>query len=163
MDSRQIEVLLKKYWACETSCEEERTLKAFFEGNDIPPELKDYAPFFLVLKEKARIQAPDSMDVYSSANIQKAQMPPKRPLLIGYLHAGLKVAAVALILISVGLGIQTRYQNEEILIQTYSESLNDPEEALKEVYQAFNKIGLSLAKGQSALTELKDSTQINQK
>lgn len=42
----EIEKLLEKYWACETSLEEEAKLKEFFQGADIPPEWKDVTALF---------------------------------------------------------------------------------------------------------------------
>ena len=36
MDSKHIEQLLEKYWSCETSLEEEKQLREYFRGEDIP-------------------------------------------------------------------------------------------------------------------------------
>jgi hypothetical protein len=46
MDSNRIELLLKKYWGCETSLEEEKQLRDYFQGNDIPDQWKETASLF---------------------------------------------------------------------------------------------------------------------
>jgi hypothetical protein len=46
MDSRQVEELLRKYWDCETTLEEEQQLRTYFNGNQIPESLKDAASLF---------------------------------------------------------------------------------------------------------------------
>ena len=46
MDSKQIEKLLERYWACETSVEEERQLRCFFNSQDVPTHLQHYKDLF---------------------------------------------------------------------------------------------------------------------
>lgn len=162
MDSRQVEALIEKYWICETSIEEEKTLKAFFEGDNVPENLQQYTPYFRVLKAKAGIQAPEKINTHIAGLQQEGATRVKPSPVVRFLYPAFKVAAVALILLAVGLGIDTRYQNEEVLFKAYSESLTDPEQAMEEVHEAFSKISISLAKAQSLLTETKDSTLINQ-
>lgn len=47
MDSKQIEKLLERYWACETSVEEERQLRRFFNSEDVPAHLLRYKDLFV--------------------------------------------------------------------------------------------------------------------
>ena len=46
MDYKDIESLLDKYWACETSLEEKHRLKVFFQKGDFPEHMKPYADMF---------------------------------------------------------------------------------------------------------------------
>ena len=46
MDYNYIKQLLERYWACETSIEEEDVLRAFFSQRQIPAELAQYQPLF---------------------------------------------------------------------------------------------------------------------
>lgn len=56
MDSKQIEQLLEKYWNAETSLEEEKDLHQFFQGNDVPENLKDTSALFRYFEtEKSRM------------------------------------------------------------------------------------------------------------
>ena len=46
MDYKYIEQLLERYWAAETTLEEEGVLRAFFTQKDIPAELEQYRDLF---------------------------------------------------------------------------------------------------------------------
>ena len=52
MDYKYIEQLLDRYWACETSEEEERILKAFFSQKDVPAALARYKALFVYETEQ---------------------------------------------------------------------------------------------------------------
>ena len=52
MDYKYIEQLLDRYWACETSEEEERILKAFFSQKDVPAALARYKALFVYENEQ---------------------------------------------------------------------------------------------------------------
>ena len=52
MDYKYIEQLLDRYWACETSEEEERILKAFFSQKDVPAALVRYRALFVYETEQ---------------------------------------------------------------------------------------------------------------
>ena len=51
MDFKNIEGLLKKYWNCETTLEEEKQLREYFGGHNIPDQLKDTASLFRYFEE----------------------------------------------------------------------------------------------------------------
>lgn len=153
MGSQQIEALLEKYWACETNREEERILKDFFTKGEssIPGHLRPYAVYFTALRQRKDMRMPQREEAA------------KKTFAVRYLSPAFKIAAVGLILLAVGLSIDTHYKNEKILTQSSysSETLTDPQQAMEEVNQAFNKISISLAKAQAALTELADTSQVN--
>lgn len=52
MDSNTIDQLLEKYWACETSLEEEKQLRDFFRGAVIPESMKEAAELFRFFEEE---------------------------------------------------------------------------------------------------------------
>mgnify|MGYP004420926365 CR=1 FL=1 len=47
MDYNYIKQLLERYWACETTVEEESILKAFFSQKSVPAELAKYQALFV--------------------------------------------------------------------------------------------------------------------
>ena len=51
MDSKNMEDLLKKYWDCETTLEEEKQLREYFGGSNIPDQWKDTAALFRYFEE----------------------------------------------------------------------------------------------------------------
>ncbi len=156
MDFQKIETLLERYWACETSLEEERFLKDFFAGNNIPQSLSEYAPFFTWKQENAALQAGEG---FSRQIEQKLQNPErkKQPVIVKYFYPTLKIAASVLIVVTVGLGIHTHNRNQAVLLQAYSETFTDPEQAMEEVNYALNKISTSLLKAQSVLEGITDN------
>lgn len=52
MDFKSIEALLEKYWNAETSLEEEKQLRDFFQGGNVPEHLKEAAELFRYFGEE---------------------------------------------------------------------------------------------------------------
>src|SRR6185369_8053001 len=59
MDSNRIEALLKKYWSCETSLEEEKQLRDYFKTADVPDSLKETASLFKYFEVQKSTSLPD--------------------------------------------------------------------------------------------------------
>ena len=55
MDYKYIEQLLERYWACETTLQEEAILRAFFSQEEIPEALRKYQALFTYEQFEARI------------------------------------------------------------------------------------------------------------
>lgn len=53
MDYKYIEQLLERYWACETSLQEEQILRTFFQQQDVPAHLMPYRAIFEVQQEQS--------------------------------------------------------------------------------------------------------------
>ena len=53
MDYKYIEQLLERYWACETSLQEEQILRTFFQQAEVPAYLMPYKAVFDVQQEQA--------------------------------------------------------------------------------------------------------------
>ncbi|HAD11664.1 MAG TPA: hypothetical protein DCF33_04410 [Saprospirales bacterium] len=56
MKYEEIQTLLDRYWEGETSLEEERSLKAYFNAGSIDARLQNVAPLFQALKEEQLIE-----------------------------------------------------------------------------------------------------------
>ena len=52
MDYKYIEQLLERYWACETSLQEEQILRTFFQQQEVPEHLMAYKSIFDVQQEQ---------------------------------------------------------------------------------------------------------------
>ena len=59
MDYKYIEQLLDRYWACETSQEEEAILRAFFSQKEVPARLERYRALFQYEKQAAEVTPSD--------------------------------------------------------------------------------------------------------
>jgi hypothetical protein len=56
MTTNGIEILLEKYFEGNTSIREEKILRDFFQGNEIPVHLQDYKPLFTFLVQEQKIE-----------------------------------------------------------------------------------------------------------
>lgn len=52
MDYNQLEALIKKYWDCETSLEEEERLREWFRTHEVPERFKETASLFSYFDEQ---------------------------------------------------------------------------------------------------------------
>ncbi len=53
MDYKYIEQLLERYWACETTLQEEEILRTFFSQEDVPAKLQKYRALFVYAQQEA--------------------------------------------------------------------------------------------------------------
>ena len=63
MDYKYIEQLLERYWACETSLQEEQILRTFFQQAEVPAHLMPYKAVFDVQQEQAEPTLGEDFDV----------------------------------------------------------------------------------------------------
>lgn len=100
MDYKYINQLLERYWAAETTLEEEKILSAFFSQKDIPSELKPYQPLFAFAAEtKEADRLGDDFDERMMALVNeqkpvKARMVTMRHKLAPLVRAAAMVAVV---------------------------------------------------------------------
>ena len=62
MDYKYIEQLLERYWACETSLQEEQILRTFFQQQEVPEHLMAYKAIFDVQQEQAEAALGEDFD-----------------------------------------------------------------------------------------------------
>ena len=62
MDYKYIEQLLERYWACETSLQEEQILRTFFQQQEVPEHLMAYKAVFDVQQEQAEATLGEDFD-----------------------------------------------------------------------------------------------------
>jgi hypothetical protein len=63
MDYKYIEQLLERYWACETSLQEEEILRTFFRQKEVPAHLMAYKAVFDVQQEQTEATLCEDFDV----------------------------------------------------------------------------------------------------
>jgi len=147
MEVEQINRILEKYWAGDTSLEEELALKIFFSGDSIPEELRKYQPLFLWKTKQLQIEG--SKTLKTGFN---------KPVSIQW-YPILKIAASVLLILTLGIGFYTHYQQEKYMDRIFSETYSNPEDALQETKNVIGKISsvLHLAKDKRAELQVPDS------
>ncbi|WP_281644467.1 hypothetical protein [Bacteroides zoogleoformans] len=106
MDSKYIEQLLKRYWQCETTVEEEAQLRAFFTGNDIPAHLLRYKELFVYEQLQQEVHLNEDFDARVLAEIEVPVVKAKRLTLAARLMPLFKAAAVVAVILSLGNAMQ---------------------------------------------------------
>jgi len=150
MTSEQIKQLLEKYWAGNTSLEEERALKAFFSEDAIPEEMKKYQPVFLLKTKQMQLKGNRKL----KAGIKKQ--------VSFQWYSFLKIAASVLLIFTLGIGFYTHYEQEKQMDKIFSETYSNPEDALKETQNVIGKISSALNLAKSKQDELQKIDSLEQ-
>ena len=149
MKTEQINRLLEKYWAGDTSLEEELALRTFFSGDSIPEELRKYQPLFLWKTKQLQIKGNKTLRTGF-----------KKPVSIQW-YPFLKIAASVLLILTLGIGFYTHYQQEKYMDRIFSETYSNPEDALQETKNVIGRISsvLNLAKDKQSELQKPDSLE----
>lgn len=102
MDSKYIEQLLKRYWQCETSLEEEAQLRAFFSRSDVPAHLLRYKELFVYGQLQQEVRLGEDFDARVLAEIKAPVVKAKRLTLAARFIPLFKAAAVVAVILSLG-------------------------------------------------------------
>jgi hypothetical protein len=141
-----IDTLLDKYWNCETSTEEEKVLKDFFSGNDVPEELRQYVPLFAYIEEEQSITLSADFDKKLNAAMGKADK--KKYITIRLFTPLLRIAAS--ILLIMGLGISVFFISRQNNKPYFTETYQDPNAAIKQATYALEKLSHALRVSEEA-------------
>ncbi len=135
MDYKYINQLLERYWAGETSLEEEQILRSFFSQPNVPEELKQYRCLFIYEQtEPATDVLGDDFDEQLMSIIERPRPVKARVLTIGQRFAPLfKAAAVVAIILTLSNAAQSSFRDDDYTnvtsferpVQGVSVALND--------------------------------------
>ena len=135
MDYKYINQLLERYWAGETSLEEEQILRSFFSQPNVPEELKQYRFLFIYEQtEPATDVLGDDFDEQLMSIIERPRPVKARVLTIGQRFAPLfKAAAVVAIILTLSNAAQSSFRDDDYTnvtsferpVQGVSVALND--------------------------------------
>jgi hypothetical protein len=146
MNTEYIKSLLEKYWEAETSLEEEKTLKDYFNGNDIDEDLKRYTSLFRFYRSATAIQMQNKEMVIPEAKVYT--LPGK-----SYLKK-LSIAASVAILLTVGYFMIPKNEYSpaiEIAQSLETGEITDEEYAMEVTLEALAYLGYKLDKSSNAI------------
>lgn len=146
----EIEKLLEKYFEGTTSCEEERLLRQFFSGPDVPPGLESYRPLFVCLEKEIQQQKANRQQEDEKAEQQNTASRPTAipviPISRRRMYYWYAASAVALVILCV-TGIHYRLQYSEERSGNYviinGERYNDPKLVQAKAIEALQIVGFS--------------------
>ncbi len=137
MDSKVVKELLDRYFAGETTLEEETQLRRYFRRSTIDPQFESLRPLFQFFQEEAQLQAPQSWKPPGTAF--RSMLRVIRP-----------VSIAALIVLAFGLWwLVGRDGTPEPTAQINWEhyEVNDPEAAARIIADALKKAGTTINEG----------------
>jgi transcriptional accessory protein Tex/SPT6 len=132
MDYNQLETLIKKYWDCETSLEEEERLREWFRTHEVPERFKETAKLFSYFDEQKQKAPGERFDKQITAKLNAS---PTKGKVVGLWQMGLRIAAgIAVVVAAIFFVRQELIDKHEIA------EINDPQQALEETKKALMMI-----------------------
>lgn len=157
MDYKYIEQLLERYWAAETSLEEEQILRAFFRQKDLPEALARYKDLFAYEQEQGAEELNEDFDRKVLSQIEKPAVV-VRARRISFLHSMrplLQAAACVAVVVLVGIGAQHSFSRSEGQAWDYnSASYQDTYSNEQQAYHVLES-GLEMFQNTAAADTLK--------
>jgi len=152
MSKEYIDILLKKYWNCETSVREEQELRDFFSRADLPEEFIQYLPLFAYIGEEQSVTLSDDFDERLQATIIAAGRKKKEQ--ISFIAPFLRIAASILLIGGLGISLFfiTRQQNKPYYTATINNS-SDTNTAMQQATFALEKLSDALQMSEEASVE----------
>jgi len=148
MDSKEIGQLLEKYWNCETSLEEEQLLRSYFNGPDVPEQLKDAAELFKFFEGERRRTLADSFDTDVMRSVKKTERKAKVISMVRWVQVA-RIAAGVLVVVVAGYFVKN-----EVAKTTPEDTFSDPQQALEETKKALMLISRSFGKAKEGVGKI---------
>ena len=138
MDFKNMEDLLKKYWECETTLEEEKQLREYFGGNNIPDQWKETAALFRYFEATKKKSL---NDLAFEGQVMHQIHTPKKSKLVRLVHNTMRIAAGLAVVIAATWFIrnEVRETTPQAVVDTY----DDPKLAFEETKRALLMISKS--------------------
>lgn len=134
MDSEKINELLKKYWNCETTLEEEQVLRNYFKQH-APENLKETASLFQYFQEEKSKHIAGSS--FESEVMNKVQRPAQRKIRTLVYNSMRIAAGIVVLVLAVWLvRMEVRESTPAEMVDTY----DDPQLAFEETKKALMMI-----------------------
>lgn len=114
MDYKYIEQLVERYFNCETSLQEEQILRTFFNQENVPENLSQYAPLFCYQASEREEGLSDEFDARILELIGEDCMSGRRiaPRRFAILAPFLRAAAVVACVLTIGGAAEKAMQTE---------------------------------------------------
>ncbi|MEO1514952.1 MAG: hypothetical protein AAFV95_08060 [Bacteroidota bacterium] len=155
MDYDLIKALLEKYWAGESSLEEERQLKQYFSQADIAPELKPFQSVFQLFAQEASPSLDEDFDrrleqrLHQQAKTVRLSTADKRPARFLYRRIASAAAILLLAVATVWWVWPETAQKPAVASNVDWEKYEcpNPEDCLEQVQMALKLVSGKLNKG----------------
>jgi len=150
MDSKKLNELLEKYWACESSLEDEQQLHEYFRTNAVPEHLKETAALFHYFDENKKKSVDDlafDEEVLAIVKSGKSAEAPKNGKMVRLVYNSMRIAAgVAVVMVATWfIRTEIRKTTPQAMVDTY----DDPKLAFEETKKALLMISKSFGRAET--------------
>ena len=156
METKRIAELLDKYYRGETTLEEERQLKGFFQQEEAPEELQADKDVFLLYTGLAQqpVDLPEGLEERLSASIGRWQKESqrRRPWLRPSIRLW-SIGIAASLLIAAGMGIYLQKSEPK-----QHDTFTNPALAYQETHRALQLFAAALQKGEAQMVKAEKTT-----
>lgn len=156
METKRIAELLDKYYRGETTLEEERQLKGFFQQEEVPEELQAAKDVFLLYTGLAQqpVDLPEGLEERLSASIGRWQQESqrRRPWLRPSIRRW-SMGIAASLLIAAGMGIYLQKSEPK-----QHDTFTNPALAYQETQRALQLFATALQKGEAQMAKAEKTT-----
>lgn len=140
MDYKRIEQLLERYWSCETSVEEEKELRTFFSGDDIPEALRAYKDIFVYQSSQREMKISPEFDARMQGLIEEAPVKIRKVSFIRKIYPLMRAAVVVGLFLALSNVVQHTMFKDDVPMDynydAYTDTYTDPEVAYETVSSA---------------------------
>jgi len=159
MDYKDIETLLDKYWACETSLEEEDRLKVFFSSGDVPEHLNSNTSMFQYYQKMRMKRTGDDFDKKILDRLENRGDEGEKHRFMSHLY---KVAAAVLLVLSV-IFIHEQYTRVKKEATSFAnDTFEDPDAALKEARRVLLLVSSKMNRGTETLAKVNEFNKVEE-
>lgn len=146
MNDKRIDILLEKYWNCETSVLEEQELQAYFNSSNISDELRPLAPMFSYKQHQQSLSLSDDFERKLNESIRQAERKSKY-ITIKIFEPLLRIAASVVLILGIGISVYLFAKRDN---QVFAETYNDPHIAVQQAALALEKLSSALQTSEEA-------------
>ncbi|MCU0397269.1 MAG: hypothetical protein MUC73_04110 [Cyclobacteriaceae bacterium] len=140
MDSSRIEELLKKYWDCETSLEEEQQLREYFNQEKVPEKWRETAALFRYFEGQKSKEVQPAFDDHLRNKIRERPHLQRGKVRYLVFNAMRIAAGITVLVAAIYLVRQEIRQEDPIAVE---DTYTDPKQAFEETKKAL----LMISKG----------------
>ena len=151
MDYKYNEQLLERYWACETSPEEEQILRTFFRQKEVPAHLLPYKNLFAYEDAMQNVHLNGDFDERVLSLVERPTVKIRHIQTRNRMMPLFKAAAMITIMLSLGGIAQHTFFNDrqtDYNYDAYKDTYTDPKSAYGTVSEALQTVSESLQKSQ---------------
>lgn len=157
-ESDEIKSILEKYWAGESTLDEEQKIYSYFKKGNVAGALKTYAPVFDYLEDERNLSIDVSDEVMNKISDKRKVIPIKIETKLFSINWQKAVAIAASLLLVITLGINT-YQKQVQAKELKYDTFQTPEEALEQTKAALAYLSARMNKGTEKATESMSKTE----